>query len=145
MMKTALNSLGYDVLVANTVAQGVAIAKSQKIDLYILDFYFPDGIGSDICLEIRRFDQSRPIVFCSGTTSEADRQQARSAGAQAYFNKPCDHDEFLRTIGNLIAGSEKKRAKSQQSCGTNYGKLLAGVVFAGTPQRFLFEGESWPI
>jgi two-component system, response regulator RegA len=70
MMKTALDRLGYDVLVANTVVQGLAIAKSQEIDLYILDFYLTDGIGSDLCLEIRRFDQSSPIVFCSGATSE---------------------------------------------------------------------------
>jgi two-component system response regulator ArlR len=82
MMKTALDRLGYDVLVANTVVQGLAIAKSQEIDLYILDFYLPDGIGSDLCREIRRFDQSSPIVFCSGATSEADRQQALSAGAK---------------------------------------------------------------
>jgi DNA-binding response OmpR family regulator len=102
-------------LVANTVGQGSAIAKSQEIDLYILDFYLPDGIGSDLCREIRRFDQSSPVVFCSAATSEADRRQALNAGAQAYFNKPCDHDEFLRTIRSLIEGSEKKGATSQES------------------------------
>ena len=75
MMQTALlNGSGYDVLIANTMAQGLAVAQSKKVDLYILDFYFPDGLGSDLCREIRTFDQSSPIVFCSRATSETDRR-----------------------------------------------------------------------
>jgi DNA-binding response OmpR family regulator len=103
MLSVLLGLADYHVATAGTLAEGLNLARNQRFDLYLLDFRLPDGNGLQLCQAIRSFDQCTPIIFCSGRSNPQDRQEAMSAGAQAYLIKPIDPDVLKETIQWLLA------------------------------------------
>ena len=58
----------------------------------------PGITGLELCRRIRSFDQTMPILFCSGAVTEADKKAALSAGAQGYIGKPFDPEDLIATL-----------------------------------------------
>ncbi|GAB4368650.1 MAG: response regulator [Elainellaceae cyanobacterium] len=102
LLRFVLNQDGYEVQTAQTIADGLHLAKSNQFDLYILDVTFPNGTGFDLCRQIRAFDPSTPVVFCSADVREATQHQAIEAGAQAFLMKPLDLSQFAETIARFL-------------------------------------------
>src|SRR5882762_9870546 len=69
------------------MADGLRIAKVEPFDLFILDLRLPDGRGTELCVKIREFDRTTPIIFYSGDTEEQLRSELKCA-AQEYVMKP---------------------------------------------------------
>src|SRR5262245_41789932 len=97
-----LNSSGYEVVSANTLSDGLRLAKSGTFVAYILSGKFIDGTGLDLCRQIRLFDSNTPIIFYSAMTRDSDLVGAVNAGAQAYLIKPNDFEQIEPTIGRLV-------------------------------------------
>jgi DNA-binding response OmpR family regulator len=105
-----LSSSGYEVVPANSVSDGLYLAKNEIFDAYVLSSWFIDGTGLDLCRAIRLFDPCNPIIFYSALTRERDLEAAMSAGAQAYLIKPDDLDKIEPTIKRLIGSGRAKRS-----------------------------------
>jgi DNA-binding response OmpR family regulator len=103
MVETLLRLSGYEVTYAMTVADGSTLAKKGGFDLYLLDWYFPDGSGIELCQYIRMFDATTPILFCSGAAYETDIKRAMGAGAQGYLVKPTDVENLIDSIQSCLA------------------------------------------
>ncbi|HEV7684285.1 MAG TPA: response regulator [Pyrinomonadaceae bacterium] len=91
----------YSVETAATLTEAVKLIKEQKFSLLMLDSILPDGDGLDLCRIVRELDKDTPIIFCSGVAYEKDKQEALSAGAQAYFVKPVDLSELIKSVNQL--------------------------------------------
>ena len=96
-----LKDLGYCCVAVSSVHEALSAARSEAFDLYILDNWYSDGTGIELCKRIRRSDQSAPIIFFSAWTLESARQDAIRAGASAYLLKPA-LDEVLLFIRILL-------------------------------------------
>ena len=109
-----LKDLGYNCVAASNINEALSAARSETFDLYILDSWYRDGTGIELCRRIRRVDQSTPVIFFSAWPLESARQDAIRAGASAYLLKPA-LDEVLLFIRillrNQIAGSENSRSE----------------------------------
>ena len=92
----------YEVVTGSTIANGIALAGSQRFDLYLLDSWLPDGSGLDLCKQIREFDKVTPILFYSAAAYEIDRDLAIRCGAQAYLIKPSQPSELCNLVTALI-------------------------------------------
>ncbi len=103
MLTIFLNQSGYEVVTTNTITEGLNVAQDEHFDLYILDLWFKDGSGLELCQRIRAFDQLTPIVICSADVYPAVQQQAIEAGAQAFIPKPTEFDLLQRTLTKLLA------------------------------------------
>ncbi|MFL6215174.1 MAG: response regulator transcription factor [Blastocatellia bacterium] len=103
MMLALLRHLGYQVMVAQTVAAALELAMATRFDLYVVDNHFPDGTGVELCRQIRSFDAATPLIIYSGTSTQADLEEGLQSGAQAYILKPHIED-LLVTIGALLSG-----------------------------------------
>jgi two-component system, NtrC family, response regulator AtoC len=112
MLSALLGRAGYEVRTASGVADGLRLAEGGRFDLYILDNWFADGTGLDLCRRIREFDCATPILFFSGLAQESDRQIGLDAGAQGYLIKPNDLDKLVETVTRLI-GNDDGEAKSR--------------------------------
>jgi DNA-binding response OmpR family regulator len=97
-----LGSYGYELVSANTLSEGLALAKSGTFNIYILSGKFIDGTGLDLCRLIRQFDPTTPIVFYSALARDSDLTAAIDAGAQAYLIKPNDFEQIASTIKRLV-------------------------------------------
>jgi two-component system, OmpR family, response regulator len=104
MMSTLLQQLGYTVKTAGAVASALELARAIRFDLYVIDNHFPDATGAEFCREIRTFDEPTPVIIYSGTSMDADFEEALRAGAEAYILKPYV-DELLQKIKGFLNSS----------------------------------------
>lgn len=102
-----LNQKSYEVVTGATIERGIALAISEKFDLYLLDSWLPDGSGLDLCKSIREFDKTTPILFYSAAAYASDHEMALRCGAQAYLIKPSHPSELCRIVSELIEQSRQ--------------------------------------
>jgi DNA-binding response OmpR family regulator len=102
MMTALLGLEGYEVLGAQSVAEGRSLALTGDFDLVLLDWVFKDGTGIELCTMIRNADPSTPILFYSGMALSADIDNAMRAGAQGFLVKPVDFDDLLQSVSTLV-------------------------------------------
>lgn len=102
MMAYWLDQCGYQVTTAASLAEILPLTESGGFDLLILNGLYPDGLGVDLCKQIRTFDVRTPIVFLSAFAFQADIQKGLQSGAQAYLTKPFDFEVMEQTIAEFI-------------------------------------------
>ncbi len=100
MIKEWLSIFNYQVATAESMADGLRLAKIDPFDLYILDTRFPDGRGTELCTKIREFDRSTPIIFYSSETPKQLRSDLKY-GAQEYVMKP-EFDDLEKAILRVV-------------------------------------------
>ena len=97
-----LDLCGYEVTTAGSIAESLPLTERGGFDLLILDGWYPDGLGVDLCKRIRASDDRTPIVFLSAHAYPSDITKGLESGAQAYITKPFDFDILEQTIERLI-------------------------------------------
>jgi len=102
MVCSMLGLSGYDGVSATTVEAGLNLAKAGKFDLILLDWYFEDGTGLELCKSIRLFDSKTPIFFYTGVALEPKLENARKAGAQGFLIKPVEFDQLLEVVAEYV-------------------------------------------
>lgn len=111
LITMVLQQRRFEVVTGSTIETGVALANSQKFDLYLLDSWLPDGSGLDLCRQIREFDKATPILFYSAAAYEIDRDLAMESGAQAYLIKPSQPSELCNLVTLLIEKHRRLRCQ----------------------------------
>lgn len=101
MIACWLDMCGYEVTTAGSLAESLPLTERGGFDLLILDGWYPDGLGVDLCEQIRRFDSHTPILFLSALAYADDIAKGMNAGAQAYLTKPVDMDVLEQTIAEM--------------------------------------------
>jgi two-component system KDP operon response regulator KdpE len=96
-LRTSLQAAGYDVDVAATAAEALTSAAAHPPDGVILDLMLPDGSGTDVCRELRRWTNV-PILVLSAVGDEQEKVAALDAGADDYVTKPFGIDELLARL-----------------------------------------------
>jgi two-component system, chemotaxis family, response regulator Rcp1 len=72
-------------------------------DVVILDINLPKKRGGDVLQHIRRSRRGYavPVIVVSTSDSAKDREDVMNRGANRYFRKPSEYDEFLK-LGAVI-------------------------------------------
>jgi two-component system KDP operon response regulator KdpE len=96
-LRTSLQAAGYEVDVAATAAEALTGAAAHPPDGVILDLMLPDGSGTDVCRELRRWTNV-PILVLSAVGDEQEKVAALDAGADDYVTKPFGIDELLARL-----------------------------------------------
>jgi two-component system KDP operon response regulator KdpE len=96
-LQTNLRGAGYDVDTASTAADALATAALRPPDAVILDLVLPDGRGTDVCRELRRWSTA-PVLLLSVVGEEREKVAALDAGADDYVEKPFGVDELLARL-----------------------------------------------
>jgi two-component system KDP operon response regulator KdpE len=96
-LQMKLSSAGYIVETAATAKDALAQAAMRPPEAVILDLLLPDGSGTDVCRELRRWS-SAPILVLSAVGEEKEKIDALDAGADDYVTKPFSGDELLARL-----------------------------------------------
>jgi signal transduction histidine kinase len=107
LLLTGAIGMGCNFLVANDAKEGLAIiqarvGKGDPIDLVLLDINMPIMNGFEM-LEIMGADADLrliPVVMCSGSTLEKDKQRANALGAIGMLTKPVRFEQLQAMIAN---------------------------------------------
>jgi CheY-like chemotaxis protein len=83
---------GNEVHTATDGLKAIAIAKSKRPQLIILDIGLPEMNGYDVCREIRQQSWGKRIVIValSGWGQKEDKEKAIASGFDVHFTKPLD-------------------------------------------------------
>lgn len=96
-----LRAEGYDVLLAATAAEGLALAATRTPDLVILDIGLPDMEGHAVLAELRQWSQL-PVLMLSARDAESEKVRALDRGANDYVSKPFGIQELMARLRALL-------------------------------------------
>ena len=98
-----LESLGYDVLVAETGEKALEVLKEETPDLILLDLLLPKMQGDAVCKKLKADPELKHIPIILFTAS-AVRVPAKvgEIGADDFIVKPFEPDELLFKIKKFI-------------------------------------------
>jgi two-component system KDP operon response regulator KdpE len=100
-LRTSLRGAGYEVETAGSVESALAAAGMRPPEAVILDLVLPDGTGTDVARELRRWS-SAPIIVLSAVGEEREKVAALDAGADDYVEKPVGIDELLARLRAVL-------------------------------------------
>lgn len=122
-LEYGLNKEGFSVLVASTGQQALDIARSQEIDLILLDLRLPDISGYDVCKQLRAAGKRMPILILTALDDEIDRVLGLELGADDYIVKPYRLRELIARIRAHL-----RRAYGELAEVARGGRLVLGEI-----------------
>jgi len=97
-----LQAEGYSCVRARDSGEALALARTEPIDLVVLDLVLPDGSGLDVLTALRGFKAGLPVLILTALDDVSSRVRGLDAGADDYLGKPFDFDELLARIRALL-------------------------------------------
>jgi len=104
MLSRRLTKRGYEVSIAVDGAEGVAMTRSTRPDLVIMDMSLPVMDGWSATAELKADPATRPIpvIGLSAHAMAGDRDRAMESGCDDYDTKPIELDRLLGKIEALL-------------------------------------------
>ena len=104
MTRMRLEASGYEVITAIDGVSAYNTAKSEAIDLIILDLMLPGMDGYRVCglLKLDQKYRHIPVIMLTARGQKEDKEMGQAAGAEAYMVKPFEAKELLDKIQELL-------------------------------------------
>jgi two-component system alkaline phosphatase synthesis response regulator PhoP len=106
---------GYQVLEAETGAEGLRELGTGHPSLVLLEVALPDGSGFDICRELRRIDALVPVIMMSSRSDEIDVVVALEIGADDYVIKPLRLRELMARMAAHLRRTRLESAEAMRN------------------------------
>ncbi len=110
MLSNRLQREGFEVRVARTGTEGVAMARSESPDLVIMDLVLPEIDGFEAARQLRASEATNgiPIIALSASVLPEHQQSAIDAGCDLFEIKPVDFSHLLEKINRLLAAGPRQ-------------------------------------
>ncbi len=107
LLRFNLEKEGYTVVTSGDGEEGLALIKSEKPDLIILDLMLPvlDGFEVYKTLRAKKENSSIPIIIMSARNDIADKIKGFGLGSDEFITKPFNPKEL---IARIKAGLERR-------------------------------------
>ena len=117
LLELYIGGEGYSVVKAYTGAEALETLSRQPVSLALLDVMLPDISGFELCRRIRE-EFVFPIIMLTARTSDIDKINGLTLGADDYVTKPFNPLEVtarvktqLRRFTRYNSGEQKKEEK----------------------------------
>jgi DNA-binding response OmpR family regulator len=101
-LKEVLTMEGYEVIAASDGIQAVDFFRASKPDFVCLDVMMPSQSGYEVCKQIRKINETVPILFLTAKAEEIDAVLGLELGADDYMTKPFGVKEILARIRAIL-------------------------------------------
>lgn len=108
ILKALLQGRGYEVRLAGSAEDALAVARRHRPDLLIISERLPDVDGFRLAEILRHDPETRHAPLLVIATFD-ERQRAFRAGADAFLLKPLVADKLLATVDSLSRGRGGKQ------------------------------------
>ncbi|HEX8021990.1 response regulator transcription factor [Mucilaginibacter sp.] len=103
IVQESLQSRGFEVVHADTVAGAKVVYYNNKPDIIVLDVMLPDGSGFDFARQIRNVDTDLSIIFLTSRSLPQDVVEGFESGGNDYLKKPFSLEELIVRIRVLLS------------------------------------------
>jgi DNA-binding response OmpR family regulator len=110
-----LTADGYQLMLADSVREGLRQLERRRPDLAVIDVGLPDGSGLELVRRVRssdglasRLDPALPLLILSGRAAEHDRVRGLERGADDYVPKPFSYSELRLRIAAVLRRAQER-------------------------------------
>ena len=103
MLQEYVEESGHLVLTTSKPEQAMKLFRDTKPDLVIIDVVMPGIDGLELLRQFKEIDSAVKSMILSGLDSDELREKAKELGANQYFVKPIQIDDFRKVLLKLIA------------------------------------------
>jgi FixJ family two-component response regulator len=93
---------GVDVRAFDEPEEFLAYLAANAVRLAILDIWMEPMTGMEVLANLCAQSPQTRVIFITGREDETAEQTVKQAGAFAFFMKPFDDNEFLRTVHRAL-------------------------------------------
>jgi CheY-like chemotaxis protein len=101
VIQTLFEKLGVSLSVVSTGEEGVEYAKSNPVDLVLMDLNLPGIQGDEATIQIKRFKPNLPIVALTADVI-TQPEYLREQGLDDVLTKPIDSTELVRVLNHYL-------------------------------------------
>lgn len=102
---------GFQVHVAASVAEAVAVFRQNRPDVALVDYSFPDGDGLTLLTKLRQMDSLVPIVMLTGHATIDLAVRAVQEGADHFVTKPIELAALAIIVERLLENQRNRQAR----------------------------------
>lgn len=111
ILEVNLTHANLEVISAQSGAEGLRKACTEKPDIILLDPALPDIDGIEICRQLKRSPKTShiPVIFIGAKTPRKNRTVKDMEGADHYINKPFDPKEVVALVRGYLTRKERMK------------------------------------
>lgn len=111
LMAALLADVGYGVMTAGSVAEGLELAREIDFDLFILDVRLPDGTGVELCEKLRESHPNVPVIYYSAYGDDDETAQAVARCGDAFLRKPLGIADIEAAVERFLKPKAERDAR----------------------------------
>jgi CheY-like chemotaxis protein len=104
VLRHVLQRRNFQVVGATSGREAIEAARTQRVDLILMDLQMPDMNGLEAATEIRKLPgyDTVPILALTANYSDQTREECLAHGMLAFLSKPVDAHELWSTVSRYI-------------------------------------------
>ncbi|AXT61026.1 DNA-binding response regulator [Aquimarina sp. AD10] len=102
IIKESLETRNFNVHLAQDGEEAYTLYKTKSAKLIVLDVMMPKKDGFTLAKEIRKEDDTIPIIFLTAKSQTHDVVEGFTIGGNDYLKKPFSMEELIVRINNLL-------------------------------------------
>ena len=118
-----LQSAGFETIEAGDGKAALALARTERPDLILLDIMLPEVDGWSVAEELSRTPETGdiPILFLTARSDRSDESRGHEAGGVGYITKPFDP---IAMAGRVRTVLERARRGEREAMRTEWDRAL---------------------
>ncbi len=140
LIKSFLESDGYEVSAFETGDELKAVFDEKPADLVILDIMMPGTDGLTLCRKLRE-KSSVPIIILTAKDSEYDYVQGITIGSDDYLTKPFRPTALLMRVRSLLRRMDMNEKGDRSSKMSDEDISIGDLTFSGRRNEILCGGR----
>ncbi|MCB1830161.1 MAG: response regulator [Chromatiaceae bacterium] len=102
MLCWEFEEMGYRVITAASCGDAISAVGDHKVDIALIDYNLPDGVGTDLLRTLRLAAPYLPAVVCSGRASRGIAAEVGGLGTARFVAKPVAATRLHAIFRNLL-------------------------------------------
>ena len=116
VLSVYLEKSGWNVVPCNNLQEALD-QLYEKIDCWVVDIMLPDGSGFELLKEIKKLDDTIPVILISARGESIDRVIGFEIGCDDYITKPFLPAELVLRVKKILQSTIKQQKTELISIG----------------------------
>jgi FixJ family two-component response regulator len=104
-----LAKAGYQVAAFTSTDEIFQAIDPENVECIVIDYYFPDSLGTSIHEWLQSTNSLTSVVFMSGRVTPSTAIEATRMGAIDFLEKPMSREKLLEVVGRAISTTRERR------------------------------------